>query len=165
MRFITLIFLLICLMAFFGVGRAVYEDDNTQNIYNFTTQIEWNSSIFPLNNNYSSDNMTQPEINIIRIKNILYKFVDTGGYIALEVSKWGIEFGFNHPEWNYISTMNLIVFAFACMIVGYLTIPVIVLLTACFFLGKAIITFIKNRKFKIPNYKFGYNKKHRRQMK
>ena len=148
MRFVFFFLFLIGLMAFFGVGRALYEDDNTQNIYNFTNQIEWNSSLFQIEpiNDSSIENMTQPEINTIRIKNLIYKFADTAGYIIFEVGKWGMEFGFNHPEWNYLFTMNLIMFAVICMIIGALTMPVVVLIVAVYFIVKEVIKFIKNRK-------------------
>ena len=46
--------------------------------------------------------MTNSELGISRLLNIIYKGVDTMGYISYEVAKWGIEVGYRNPEWNYV---------------------------------------------------------------
>lgn len=99
--------LIIMMLAFFGAGKALYHEDNTQDIYNFTNGglFEWNSSIWEEERNeifYNETNLNVSGITIMHLRKILYKGIDTIGYIGIEVAKWGIEVGFRNPEWNYL---------------------------------------------------------------
>lgn len=103
MKFISMWFMLVLLLAFFGGGKALYEEDNTQDVYNFTNNLNWNSSIIPAEEIiYNSTSMNISQANMIRLKNIVYKSVDTVGYIIFETAKWGVETGFRNPDWNYL---------------------------------------------------------------
>lgn len=118
-------------MAFFGVGKAVYESDNTQNIYNLTSKMEWNSSRYGTEQTVNNTNKAQ--VNSIRVRNIITKFVDTMGYIMFETAKWGVEFGFEHPDLNYIFIMKFVVWGY---FIGYLAIPIAVILLAIYLIVK-----------------------------
>jgi len=89
---------IIFIIGIFGVGQALYEADNTQDIYNVTNKIQWNSSLFEVEENYThNDTVT---VFSHRLKNILYKSIDCFGFVMFEIGKFGIEFGFKHPEIN-----------------------------------------------------------------
>jgi len=107
MRFLTTWLFIIIVIAFFGVGKAFYHEDNTQDIYNITNGglFEWNSSIWDEKGNemfYNQTNLNVSGITIMHFRKIIYKGIDAFGYIGFEVAKWGVEAGFRHPEWNYL---------------------------------------------------------------
>ncbi len=110
--FISIIFII----AFFGIGKQMYEDDNTINIYNYTSKFHWNESLF--DDEIKEINISAPgqEINVIRLTNIIYRVVNTIGYITMEVAKWGIEVGFNKPQWDYFFFMKVLTYSLIVLI-------------------------------------------------
>lgn len=92
----------IMLLSFFAIGKAVYQDNNTTDIYNYTSQLRWNSTPYEQKYTASNYNMTNSQVSLNRLYNVIYKGIDAIGFIVFEVAKWGIEIGFNNPEWNYL---------------------------------------------------------------
>lgn len=123
--------LLVTLFAIMFASQMLYnanqEDGIEFDIYNFTeNSLVWNYS-------YININISEGPIKISRVENLVHKTVDWFGYSMFEVSKWAVEFGYTHPEYNFEYFFNflriylyvLIVIAFAPVIVpataiGYL---------------------------------------------
>ena len=149
MRFLTLWLLIIFILATFGVGKALYHADNTQNIYNITARLEWNESLF----DDSMENFTDvtgwnvSPISVGHLKNVIFKGVDTMGFIAFEVAKWGVELGYEYPEYNYIKTMKVIVYLliFMCILTLFsVIVPILALIYLAYIGIKKIIIKIKD---------------------
>lgn len=147
MRFITIWIILIMLLAFFAIGKAIYREDNTIDIYNYTSKnVNWNSTLY--NEKYSGDtfnlSMKESEISRHRLVNIIYKGIDTIGYITFEVAKWGIEVGFRNPDWNYLFFIKIIIFLILMIILLTLlpVLPLLIALTYLLYVGIKIL-FIK----------------------
>lgn len=142
--------MLVMLLAFFGGGKALYEEDNTQDVYNFTNNLNWNSSIIPAEEIiYNSTSMNISKANMIRLKNIVYKTVDTIGYTIFEMAKWGVETGFRNPDWNYLWLAKwLIILLIITVALPLLNlIPIILALIYLIYVGIKTLYFkIKNRK-------------------
>ena len=106
MRILTLMILII-LFLFMSAGQTAYkldiESGEERDIYNFTeSTIKWNYSILNnLNNNVRENiQVLEYDVTIGRFKNVLYKFIDFIGYSSFEGAKWGIEYGYTHPEYD-----------------------------------------------------------------
>jgi len=146
MRLILLWVTVVVILAMFGVGAALYSENNTQDVYNITNDLVWNTSFNYEENlkNYTSLNISH--INSIRLNNIIYKGVDAIGYITMEVAKWGVEFGYSHPEYNYLFFAKIIIY----WVIITTALPLIVLLPiiiALFYIiGEAIYKLIKRQK-------------------
>ncbi len=104
MKIISLL-ILITIVTFIFAGQSFYKADievgEERDIYNFTeSTINWNYNLTPsFNKNIENDiQISEYNINIGRYKNILYKLVDFIGYSSTEGAKWGIEYGYTHPE-------------------------------------------------------------------
>ncbi|KKM61411.1 hypothetical protein LCGC14_1532020 [marine sediment metagenome] len=146
MRLLSLWILIIMLLAFFGVGKALYQDDNTQDIYNVTNRINWNSSI--LETKQVNGSMTNKEISITRMINTIYIGIDAMARITFEVAKWGVEVGFKNPDWNYLWLAKIltIVIIILFLIPTLVALPYIVAIF--YLLYNSIKNFIEKRKKK-----------------
>lgn len=93
------------------VGSVLYNEypEQPMKLYNITNQMYWNNTyneeVFEQVEGYYDIN----EINNKRFINILNKAVDTFGYISFEVSKWGIEYGYSHPEIDFKLVFKIMV--------------------------------------------------------
>ena len=150
MRLLVIWILLILLLSFFGIGKALYHEDNTRDIYNVTVnRLQWNSSLMEdkINKNYNISAMNVSGVTIIHLKNIIYKSADTVGYIGMEVAKWGVEVGFRNPEWNYIWLVKwicIIIVVLYCLALIQI-LPILIALIYLTFIGiKWLIIKIKN---------------------
>jgi len=93
MRWISFL-LLLFFLAMFAVGQKVYvSQGDDYDIYNMTNKIKWNSSQYKVKEytNTTAD----------RLPNIINKMIDFVGYTGFEVAKWGVEYGYEHPEIDY----------------------------------------------------------------
>ena len=130
MRFAIKLCLLIVLMGMLAVGQGYYKEDSNTDIYNITKLISWER----LNITFPEYDCNQKEINCgnlintNRISNIINKLSDTFGYILTEFFKWGIEAGFNNPQYNYQFFFTLIKIALYGMIFWYCGLPLLILL-------------------------------------
>ena len=115
MRILTLMILII-LFLFMSAGQTAYkldiESGEERDIYNFTeSTMKWNSSII---NSFNIDieediQILEYDVTIGRFKNILYKFIDFIGYSSFEGAKWGIEYGYTHPEYDLKFFLDLLI--------------------------------------------------------
>jgi len=115
MRGLGITGLVVLFLIMFGVGSAYYEDKPGADIYNMTKNLVWNySSTSPevYENFQNKTDINLSQINSIRIRNIIHKFVDFIGFTMMEIAKWGLEWGFNHPEYNYMSFAKLLMWWF-----------------------------------------------------
>lgn len=130
MRFAIKLCLLIVLMGMLAVGQGYYKEDSNTDIYNITKLISWER----LNITFPEYDCNQKEINCgnlintNRFSNIINKLSDTFGYILTEFFKWGIEAGFNNPQYNYQFFFTLIKIALYGMIFWYYGLPLLILL-------------------------------------
>lgn len=133
MKFSYLILLLL-IISIFGIGQAVYKLDPNTDIYNITNKLNWNSSNFDLETEYYNYSEYDPaQIDNIRVRNIILKFIDCVGFTMFEGVKFGVEWGFNHPEVDYIYLMTLLKYLIIFSIVAAL-IPVILPVCAIIYL-------------------------------
>ena len=101
-----MVFTLVGILIIWGmlaVGAAMYQSDmknnETTNIYNVTSLLYWNSSDWEAEEyNISGWPADQSKINSIRMRNVIYKIIDFVGFTLFEVSKWGIEVGYNNGD-------------------------------------------------------------------
>lgn len=100
---------LIGILAFFGVGNALYEQDNTQDIYNYTSEFS-----NKLNISFEYEPVHTPgedppfSIMVDRILVITFGYVDFLFLVLIQVMKTGIEFGFSYPNFNMVTIMHFL---------------------------------------------------------
>ncbi len=118
-KFIYLM-LLLFIAAMLIIGSSVDQEgiDNLNNI-------SWNEV-------YTEATYETLDDNSNRLVLIVYKGIDFIGYTALEVAKWGAEYGYENPEYDYGFFFNLIIWAIRLLIILALVpvlIPLIALIT------------------------------------
>ena len=138
MRFLIFWICVLFLLSCFGVGKALYHEDNTVDIYNITNnKITWNSSIWDEQREemfYNTTSINTSVINMIHLKNIIYKGIDFYGYVSFEITKWGIEVGFENPQYNYQVVIKWL-FYFAIFIIILTLFPILPILLALIYLS------------------------------
>ena len=156
MRFLGTMILIIMFIAVFGVGQALYQSDikenETTNIYNKTEEVfVWNSSTFETAKINLTNKLNESELQLLlfnnRVRNVLYKGMDFLGFSMFEVSKWGIEFGYNHPEYDFIwatkQLPKLIKIIIILVVVSLLLRAALPLFAIFYLTGLGIYTLIK----------------------
>ena len=152
----------IVLFVLFGImfaSQTLYhshqENNETFDIYNFTeNNLVWNySSGEEMFRNNLSDmvSLDYSKIQSKRIGNLIHKFVDCFGYSMFEVSKWAMEFGYTHPEYDFGYFMNFVKYwLFAMIIIALfpILIPLIALIYLIFVGIKKIVVKIRTPKTK-----------------
>jgi len=152
----------VVLFALFGMmftSQTLYhshqENNETFDIYNFTeNNLVWNySSGEEMFRNNLSDmtSFDYSKIQSKRVGNLIHKFVDWFGYSLFEVSKWALEFGYTHPEYNFGYFMNFVKYwLFAMIIIALfpILIPLIALIYLMFVGIKKIVGKIRTPKTK-----------------
>lgn len=140
MRITTLI-ILIFIVAMMFAGQAVYKSDldynKTRDIYNLTkSSLVWNTSIGDniKTNIQTNINVKEYNVGIERFGNVLGEFINFVGYSFMEVSKWGIEYGYNHPEHDLGFFLDFLIKIFWLVIVLTL-IPLVIPLLAIIYLS------------------------------
>lgn len=107
MRIFTLLILIVVISLMF-VGQTMYksdlEYDNVRDIYEQTEKsFNWSNYSTIIQQAVDNDmgdtiNIQEYDVNVKRIKNVFIKFIDFAGFSTFEISKWGIEYGYEHPE-------------------------------------------------------------------
>ena len=135
----------IILFSLFGLmfaSQTLYnehqETNKTFDIYNFTeNNLVWNYTLKEetIRHNFSEmTGLNYGEIQSKRIKNLIHKFVDFYGYSFFEISKWAMEFGYNHPEYDFGFFMNFVKYwLFAMIIIAIF--PILIPLLALIYLA------------------------------
>lgn len=152
----------IILFALFGLmfaSQTLYnshqENNETFDIYNFTeNKLVWNYTFGEdmIRNNLSEmTGLDYGKIQSKRIGNLIHKFVDFFGYSMFEVSKWVMEFGYTHPEYDFGYFMQFVKYwLFAMIIIALfpILIPLIALIYLLFVGIKKIVGKIRTPKTK-----------------
>jgi len=125
--------LFIFLVATLLIGQNLYQYDIEQNasrnIYNFTSQIK--------NPNLSCEqilynqNVSIPELKIYRLNNIACSTARFGIDVGLEITKFGVEFGYENPQYDYnffLKIFKLWIFFVILVLVSPVIIPLIALI-------------------------------------
>ena len=153
MRLIGLL-ILIGVIALMFAGQSFYQSDveygKERDIYNYTeSTLKWNESISNSIGGNIGDSIQVEEydINIGRFKNILGKFIGFIGYSSFEVAKWGVEYGYEHPEHDLKFFLNfLIKILWICVIIAL--IPLVIPLLALIYLFFKGIFYVFGKIFK-----------------
>lgn len=148
MRLINL-FIIIFIIATLMIGNTLYQSDlenqELRDIYNYT------SSFPDINYNFTLEEpQNKEEIILKRIINIFYKFADFMFYSLMEVTKTGIEFGYENPKYNYdfaFDIFKLIIIIVIVSIFVPLIIPLIAIITIMCMGINNLIKKIKKNKF------------------
>ena len=124
------------------VAQTLYQSHQQYNItfdiYNYTENyLIWNDTAIRHN---IENNLTRyvPDNVIIftkRISNIIFRFLDFVGFSLFEISKFSMEFGYNHPEYDFKYCMNLLkyfLFAWLAILIFPIIIPLIALIYLIF---------------------------------
>ena len=118
MRIVTIL-VLICFVALMFVGQSMYqadlEDGELRDIYQQTEQsFNWTNYSTVIKNAVNNEmddsiQIKEYDVNTKRVKNVLIKFIDFAGFSSFEISKWGIEYGYEHPEQDMGFFLNFLV--------------------------------------------------------
>jgi len=118
MRIVTIL-VLICFVSLMFVGQSMYqadlEDGELRDIYQQTEQsFNWSNYSTVIENAVNNEmddsvNIKEYDVNTKRVKNVLIKFIDFAGFSSFEISKWGIEYGYEHPEHDMGFFLNFLV--------------------------------------------------------
>ena len=116
----------IFLLSFLMIGSQIYESDKSlgieRDIYNYTE-----SSISLPTINISADHPIEKEKGIINTGR-LYKIIESGTNFLLvsaeQVSKMGIEYGYQHPEINWEVIFKYLIYILIIIIVLMLLKPI-----------------------------------------
>lgn len=140
------------LIGIFASTSALHKENPDLNIYNFTNDLNWNSTfeqrlVKEINTSLDIDFAS---INNMRIKNMIYKTIDWVGYLLFESAKYAIELGFNYASDELIVT-DWIVWL-ARIVVFCVAFPIIVPLIALIYILIELI--IKGYKYvRLKQYK------------
>ncbi len=138
-------FFVVFIMGVFLVGQSLYlndqEQSSTRDIYNLTENLEVNFSCDYL---YSNDNnLTIPNLKIRRLNNIACSGAEFIIDVGLETAKFGVEFGYENPQYDYnfaVSLFKLYIFA---IIIGALIPLIFPLMAIIYILIEGLILLIK----------------------
>jgi len=154
----------ICILMMMFASQQLYkynqEDNKDFDIYNFTQNnnvLTWNYTLHKetIQSNFSDmTGLDYSNIQSKRINNIIHKTIDWAGYTTFEIMKWAMEFGYNHPQYNFKFFMWLMIIS--------VFIPVLVPLIVLFYLIiiglKKVCLWFKSKskkpKFAIPTKTF-----------
>ncbi len=116
------------------IGHELYRTDAAQNvtrdIYNYTDGIKVTASCEQVYNNSIID---LPHTKIERVNRVLCAFSDFLIIASTETMKFGIEFGYENPQYNYDWYFQFIKWYLAAMII-YCVIPIIIPTVVLFYL-------------------------------
>ena len=140
MSWVTTLFLMF-IVGVALIGNIMYENDLELKEFKGTEHI---TSILDWNLTYELIEPTsKDDIISSRIHNIVYKFADFMGYSAFEVTKSGIEFGYENPQYNYDFAFTLLKWLIIALILSALVplfIPVVAIITI---IGMGIVNLFK----------------------
>ena len=152
MRIVT-VMILICFVGLMFIGQSIYKDDlendDIRDIYQQTEKsFNWsNYSIIieqALDDGLSdSVQVKEYDVNVKRIKNVFIKFIDFAGFSTFEISKWGIEYGYEHPEHDLGFFLNFLIKIFWIILLITLIPLVVPVLAIIYLLFKGIFWVFK----------------------
>ncbi len=146
----TSILLLIMIFLFMMAGQAAYKSDieigEERDIYNFTeSTLKWNNSLTSELETIVEEDIQTKEYGTTlgRFKNVLYKFIDFIGYSSFEGAKWGIEYGYTHPEYDLRFFLDFLIKILWITVIIALIPLVVPLLALIYLFFKGIYCLIK----------------------
>ena len=118
--------ILLALLMFVSLGQQLHTSNpnmSAADLQNLTdsTQALWS-------NTSAKMMMSQPNVSTqfeARFVNVIYRVVDTFGYVAVEVANTGIEYGFQNPDFEAKQVSD------ALLILVYLEILVVIFVPTC----------------------------------
>lgn len=152
MRIVNLL-VLICFVSLIFLGQTMYSSDveynTTRDIYKTTEEtFNWSNYSSLVENSLDdkigdSIKIQEYEINSMRIKGVLIKFIDFVGFSTFEVTKFGIEYGYKHPEQDLGFFLNFLIKVMWIFLIIAL-VPLVVPVLAIIYLSiKGIVWLIK----------------------
>ena len=142
MKIVT-VMILIGVVALMFVGQSMYqadlEDGELRDIYQQTEQsFNWSNYSTVIENAVNNEmddsvNIKEYDVNTKRVKNVLIKFIDFAGFSSFEISKWGIEYGYGHPEHDMGFFLNFLIKIFWIILLVTL-VPLVVPVLAIIYL-------------------------------
>lgn len=151
--------IVLIVVALMLMGSMIYDSEVENNInrttLNFSRSLEnsiqwnqtWEDSFITNFTDYT--NLNIDEINNIRIKKIVYSFIDFIGVTMFESAKMFVEFGYNHPEFDYRLLFNLAktwLIVLIIIAIFPLIIPIIALITIVIMAINKLVIKIKERR-------------------
>ena len=115
---------ILALLSFITIGQEMHRSDPAIDIQNVTrtNEVLWaNASAQIMAKQPSSVNQSIFER---RFYNVVYRLVDTGGYVAVEVANTGIEYGFKNPTFDAKEASNWLLVLIGLSIATILFVPV-----------------------------------------
>ena len=136
------------------IGGTLYEYDSEQeefrDIYNFTEQINPNFSCNNLGDlNEYQEGIRVPVLKYQRLNNIGCSLADFTITTFTEVAKFGVEFGYTHPQYDYdfyFKIVKIWIYAIILSVVLPLIIPLLALI---YLIGVGIQSLLTKRKKRI----------------
>lgn len=121
-------------IAIMGVGKAYHDEGGTvEELNNITSELDWdellNESFRYYNSNITLSDGSFSDISIDRLLNVVYRVVDTLGFMLFEGSKWGIEYGYTHPNTDYMGIARLMIIC-CWVLLAVSLVPVLIILLA-----------------------------------
>jgi len=118
------------------IGGTLYESDlengEIRNVYNLTAQINPNFTCNSLDNlNDIQGNIEVPIIHSQRLNKIGCALADFTITTFMEVTKWGVEFGYTHPQYDYnfyFKVVKIWIYALIFSLIIPILIPLIALI-------------------------------------
>ena len=119
--------IVLVILAFINVGQQMHTNNPTmtaadmQNFSNATEKMWVNASATIMAARKDIVNASPIEI---RLYNVIYKGVDTFGYIAVQVMNTGVEYGFQNPDFQAKNASDALIALIVLEIVVVIAMPV-----------------------------------------
>lgn len=140
-KFIYLLFLLFAVSSLL-IGNTLYEQgEDLSVVKNLSWDENWNRSYY--------ENLYPEDENVDRLNRIVYRMIDFAGFSMFESIKWGAEFGYENPQYDYEFLFEFIKFTLILLVVAAfvpLVIPLIAIITIIFMGIGNLIKRIRNKK-------------------
>lgn len=138
--------LLVFLLATLGVGGALYKSNPERDIYEVTSNFNWNSTehmqYYESNlSSYSEDRASRQRFN-----NVVLVGIEGFAKLTFEIAKFGIEWGFNHPQYDYIFFAKLAIYWMIIVLVCAVFVPLLYVFAMIYLFIGWIYSKVKRKK-------------------
>jgi len=153
MKLLGLLVGLVLILSFIGIGQTLYHSDNTRDIYgdsdNITAQLRSKLHF----NITDLSNVSMEDRNMYRINNLFYTSFNFITGVSIEVIGFGLEYGYNNPQWDAFRIVKTIVNLFIIYVILVSIIPLIVVGYFIYLLYKVIRDWIRKKRIRKSNLK------------
>jgi hypothetical protein len=131
---ITTLLVLLGILMFINVGQQMRAQDPTMDVKVFTntTEFLWANASSKMQSVKPDANSTALEI---RMANVIYKVVDTAGYVGIQVANTGVEYGFNNPDFQAKTASDALLFLIYAELAVVLFVPACALFYGVYLFG------------------------------